>query len=197
VADSFADLRVHHSCGKVSQKMISDSDDSQRPLLADHLHHRQQQRPHGRGASFSINQMVTNTDREPDQSEHQNEPSKGDSNGLEDDPSVAKRPSVLYGSAGYIILTEFCERLAYNSLAGSLILFFQTQLRYSNAEADIQYSLWSGICYVMPLIGGYVADTYWGRYTTILVSASCEPHECQFTCNPCFVRYSLLCTCWV
>jgi hypothetical protein len=81
-----------------------------------------------------------------------------------------KRPSVLYGSAMYIIVTEFCERLAYGSLAGSLILFFQRQLHYSNAVADIQYSLWSGICYVMPLAGGYIADTWWGRYKTILVS---------------------------
>jgi hypothetical protein len=29
---------------------------------------------------------------------------------------------------GYIIVTEFCERLAYYGFAGSLVLFFQTQV---------------------------------------------------------------------
>jgi peptide/histidine transporter 3/4 len=71
---------------------------------------------------------------------------------------------------GYIIVTEFCERLAYYGFAGSLVLFFQTQLGFSNAEADVQYSYWSGACYVTPLVGGYIADTYLGRYKAILVS---------------------------
>jgi dipeptide/tripeptide permease len=69
-------------------------------------------------------------------------------------------------------VTEFCERLAYYGLAGSLVLFFQTQLDMSNAEADVNYSFWSGACYITPLIGGYIADTYWGRYRTILVFSS-------------------------
>ena len=79
-----------------------------------------------------------------------------------------ERPSVLSSIASYIIVTEFCERLAYYGFAGSLVLFFQTILKYSNAESDIQYSTWSGVCYVMPLLGGYLADTYMGRYKTIL-----------------------------
>jgi dipeptide/tripeptide permease len=40
----------------------------------------------------------------------------------------------------------------------------------SNAEADVQYSAWSGVCYITPLIGGYLADKYLGRYKAILVS---------------------------
>eukprot|EP00602_Paraphysomonas_sp_CaronLab_P012061 CAMPEP_0185040878 /NCGR_PEP_ID=MMETSP1103-20130426/39487_1 /TAXON_ID=36769 /ORGANISM="Paraphysomonas bandaiensis, Strain Caron Lab Isolate" /LENGTH=538 /DNA_ID=CAMNT_0027580373 /DNA_START=191 /DNA_END=1807 /DNA_ORIENTATION=+ len=38
-----------------------------------------------------------------------------------------------------------------------------------NAAADVQYSAWSGACYVTPLIGGYLADAYIGRYKAILV----------------------------
>lgn len=48
----------------------------------------------------------------------------------------------------------------------------QTQLNYSNADADVQYSAWMGVCYVTPLLGGYIADTYLGRYYTILVFIS-------------------------
>ena len=71
---------------------------------------------------------------------------------------------------GFIIITEFCERLAYYGFAGSLVLFFQTQLGFSNAVADVQYSYWAGACYVTPLLGGYIADTYLGRYKAILVN---------------------------
>lgn len=39
----------------------------------------------------------------------------------------------------------------------------------TNAEADINFSAWSGACYVMPLVGGYVSETYLGRYKTILL----------------------------
>jgi dipeptide/tripeptide permease len=42
------------------------------------------------------------------------------------DPEDADtRPSTLKNTAGYIIVTEFCERLAYYGFAGSLVLFFQ------------------------------------------------------------------------
>lgn len=42
------------------------------------------------------------------------------------DPSDAvNRKSVLLNVAGYILVTEFCERLAYYGFAGSLVLFFQ------------------------------------------------------------------------
>jgi dipeptide/tripeptide permease len=90
-----------------------------------------------------------------------------------DDPDDANdRKSVLKSIAGYIIVTEFCERLAYYGFAGSLVLFFQSQLRLSNADADIQYSAWAGFCYITPLIGGYLADTYFGRYNSIILFCS-------------------------
>jgi peptide/histidine transporter 3/4 len=43
--------------------------------------------------------------------------------------------------ASFIIVNEFCERLAYYGFAGSLVLFFQTKMGMSNAEADIQVSV--------------------------------------------------------
>ena len=42
-------------------------------------------------------------------------------------------------------------------------------MNMTNAEADIQFSAWSGACYIMPLVGGYISETYLGRYKTILV----------------------------
>lgn len=80
----------------------------------------------------------------------------------------APRPSVLFTTASYIIATEFCERLAYYGFAGSLVLFFETNLDMSSADAVNSFSLWSGAVYVTPLLGGYVADAWLGRYKTIL-----------------------------
>jgi peptide/histidine transporter 3/4 len=82
---------------------------------------------------------------------------------------LVREGSVLRNVAGYIIVTEFCERLAYYGFAGSLVLFFQDDLKMTNAQADIQFSIWAGACYVTPLLGGYVADKYLGRYRAILV----------------------------
>jgi peptide/histidine transporter 3/4 len=82
---------------------------------------------------------------------------------------VLTRPNPLFYSAIFIIVTEFCERVAYYGFAGSLVLFFQQELDMSNADADVQFSVWSGMAYCTPLLGGFVADKYLGRYWTILV----------------------------
>jgi hypothetical protein len=87
-----------------------------------------------------------------------------------DPDDAATRPSILRGRVKYIIVTEFCERVAYYGFAASLVLFFETQLGMSNADADVQFSVWSSMCYLSPLIGGYVADAKLNRFRAILVS---------------------------
>ena len=79
-----------------------------------------------------------------------------------------KKASVLLNKASYIIATEFCERLAYYGFAGSLVLFFETKLDYENEDAINQFYVWNGMVYLTPLLGGYIADTYLGRFKTIL-----------------------------
>ena len=89
-----------------------------------------------------------------------------------DDPLLrasAPRKSRLWTVASYIITTEFCERLCYYGFAGSLVYFFQNDLALTNAEAINAFQLWSGCVYVTPLVGGYIADVYLGRYRTLLV----------------------------
>ena len=83
--------------------------------------------------------------------------------------SLIDRPSKLLTVAPYILVCEFCERLAYYGFAGSLVLFFQNKLKMSNSDADVQYQAWAGVCYLTPLIGGLVADKYLGRYWTIML----------------------------
>ena len=75
----------------------------------------------------------------------------------------------LYLVIGAIIGTEFCERLCYYGLQGSLNLFLQNELGQSKATASFNVAMFGGVCYLTPLIGGYFADTYLGRYYAILL----------------------------
>ena len=69
----------------------------------------------------------------------------------------------------YIIVCEFCEQLTFYGFAGSLVLFLQRELNYTNANADVQFSYWSSVCFFTPLIGGLVADSFLNRYSTIII----------------------------
>ena len=65
-----------------------------------------------------------------------------------------------------IIVTEACERYAYYSLRAVLTLYLKNVLGLAATTAT-SLSLYSqALAYFMPLLGGYVADTYWGKYTT-------------------------------
>ncbi len=74
---------------------------------------------------------------------------------------------ILWRVCSFIIVTEFCERLSYYGVGGSLVLLFQSHLNYTNAQADNAYAIWSGLCYCAPLLGGWLADSYLGRFKTI------------------------------
>ena len=37
------------------------------------------------------------------------------------------------------------------------------------ARCGVQVTNWSGACYIFPLLGAFIADSYLGRYTTIIV----------------------------
>lgn len=60
-------------------------------------------------------------------------------------------------------VTLFWTLMFWSVETGSLVLLFEKELDMSNVEADTQFALWSGVCYVMPLFGGWVADSYFGE----------------------------------
>mmetsp|Transcript_12865 Transcript_12865/g.24448 ORF Transcript_12865/g.24448 Transcript_12865/m.24448 type:complete len:571 (-) Transcript_12865:303-2015(-) len=83
-------------------------------------------------------------------------------------PNVPKR-STLLTITPFILGNEFCERLAYYGLATNLVVYFQRFGGQSAAGAVSEVGLWSGSCYLTPLLGAWVADSYLGRYKTILL----------------------------
>ncbi|GLU02262.1 hypothetical protein SLE2022_195170 [Rubroshorea leprosula] len=67
----------------------------------------------------------------------------------------------------FIIGNEFCERLAYYGMSTNLIVYFTDQLNQHSSVATRNNQNWSGTCYITPLIGAFLADSYLGRFWTI------------------------------
>ena len=64
---------------------------------------------------------------------------------------------------------ECCERLAYYGMSTNLVNYMKTRLGQVNSVASNNVTNWQGTCYITPLIGAFLADTYWGRYKTMIV----------------------------
>ena len=88
---------------------------------------------------------------------------------IPDPLDASDRKSVLTRVNIFIVSTEFWTALGYYGFASSLVLYFQTQLNLSNADADVQFSYWTAVCGLTPLIGGYLADNYFGRTRAIIL----------------------------
>ncbi|KMZ58797.1 putative peptide transporter, Protein NRT1/ PTR FAMILY 8.2 [Zostera marina] len=83
-------------------------------------------------------------------------------------PAIRKKTG-NWKACPFIIANECCERIAYNGMATNLVNYITTHLNMGNAAATIVVSNWSGTCYVMPLFGAFVADSFLGRYYTIAI----------------------------
>ncbi|XP_016719322.1 protein NRT1/ PTR FAMILY 8.1 [Gossypium hirsutum] len=78
-----------------------------------------------------------------------------------------KKTTGTWRACPYIIGNEGCERLAYYGMSTNLVLYFKHQLNQHSATASKNNQNWSGTCYITPLIGAFLADSYLGRYWTI------------------------------
>lgn len=75
---------------------------------------------------------------------------------------------------------EFCERLAYYGIATNLPIYLTEVMQLSVGNSSIQTSLFSGTCYMTPLVGAWLADGYWGRYKTIMAFSLIYAVVCLF-----------------
>ncbi|XP_073113183.1 protein NRT1/ PTR FAMILY 5.6 isoform X2 [Elaeis guineensis] len=73
-------------------------------------------------------------------------------------------------AALFIIAIEFSERLSYFGLATNLIIYLTKVLHQDVKTAAKNVNYWSGVTTMMPLVGGFVADAYLGRFSTVLCS---------------------------
>ncbi|XBI11595.1 hypothetical protein VPH35_138617 [Triticum aestivum] len=72
----------------------------------------------------------------------------------------------------FILGAEFSECLCFSAVAKNLVTYLTTVLHESNVDAARNVSTWVGSCFLTPVIGAFLADSYWGRYSTIAVFLS-------------------------
>jgi POT family proton-dependent oligopeptide transporter len=63
---------------------------------------------------------------------------------------------------------ELAERSSYYGMRAILFLYMTRALLMPNDRANPSYSLFKAACYMLPLLGGYIADRFLGRYWTIV-----------------------------
>jgi POT family proton-dependent oligopeptide transporter len=68
----------------------------------------------------------------------------------------------------YIFFGEFAERCSYYGMRAILPLYLTSVLAFSDSRAAAIYSSFKAACYLLPLLGGYLADRFFGRYWTII-----------------------------
>ncbi|KAI3903768.1 hypothetical protein MKX01_041296 [Papaver californicum] len=76
-----------------------------------------------------------------------------------------------WNSSIYIIGVEVAERFAFSGTSGNLITYLTDVLGESTAKAAQNVNIWSGVATLLPLLGAIIADSYLGRFDTILISS--------------------------
>ena len=79
--------------------------------------------------------------------------------------STTSHPKGLY----LLFVTEMWERFSYYGMRAIFVLFMTKALMFDKAHAADIYGTYTGLVYLTPLIGGYIADRYWGNRRSILV----------------------------
>ena len=79
-------------------------------------------------------------------------------------PAPTSHPAGFY----FIFWGEFAERCSYYGMRAILPLYLTGVLAFSDSAAAEYYSYFKSACYLLPLLGGFLADRYFGKYWTIV-----------------------------
>lgn len=75
-----------------------------------------------------------------------------------------KHPKGLY----LLYMTEMWERFSYYGMRAIFSLYMINALLFDKATASKIYGSYTGLVYLTPLLGGYIADRYWGNRRSII-----------------------------
>jgi len=79
-------------------------------------------------------------------------------------PSPSGHPKGLY----ILFATEMWERFNYYGMRAVLVLFMTKALLFDKVFASNLYGSYTSLVYLTPLIGGFMADRYWGNRRSII-----------------------------
>ncbi|XP_031438945.1 solute carrier family 15 member 1b [Clupea harengus] len=68
----------------------------------------------------------------------------------------------------FIVVNEFCERFSYYGMRAVLVLYFTYFLRWDENTAISIYHTFVALCYLTPIMGAIVADSWLGKFKTIV-----------------------------
>ncbi|CAL8289721.1 unnamed protein product [Lota lota] len=68
----------------------------------------------------------------------------------------------------FIVVNEFCERFSYYGMRAVLVLYFRYFLRWDDDLATSIYHTFVALCYLTPILGAIVADSWLGKFKTIV-----------------------------
>ena len=78
-----------------------------------------------------------------------------------------EHPKGLY----LLFFVEMWERFSYYGMRALLVLYMVQSLMYSTSKAGNIYGLYTGLVYLTPVIGGYIADKILGQRKCITIGA--------------------------
>ncbi|XP_054644008.1 solute carrier family 15 member 1 isoform X2 [Dunckerocampus dactyliophorus] len=68
----------------------------------------------------------------------------------------------------FIVVNEFCERFSYYGMRAVLVLYFKYFLLWDDDLATSIYHIFVALCYLTPILGAIVADSWLGKFKTII-----------------------------
>ncbi|MDB9716947.1 peptide MFS transporter [Methylophilaceae bacterium] len=90
-----------------------------------------------------------------------------------------------------LFLTEMWERFSYYGMRALLVLYLVQSQGYSAFEAMHIYAIYTGLVYLTPVIGGYLADHYLGQQKSILIGGITMMFGHLFMANPSTLNLAL------
>nr|XP_008105147.1 PREDICTED: solute carrier family 15 member 1 isoform X2 [Anolis carolinensis] len=89
------------------------------------------------------------------------EKNKGHSN---HGPSIFGYPLSIF----FIVINEFCERFSYYGMRAVLVIYFKFFLSWDDNLSTAIYHTFVALCYLTPILGALVADSWLGKFKTII-----------------------------
>uniref|UniRef100_A0A8C6KY10 Solute carrier family 15 member 1 n=1 Tax=Nothobranchius furzeri TaxID=105023 RepID=A0A8C6KY10_NOTFU len=68
----------------------------------------------------------------------------------------------------FIVVNEFCERFSYYGMKAVLVLYFKYFLNWEDDFAITIYHTFVALCYLTPILGAIIADSWLGKFKTII-----------------------------